>query len=75
MTHYRIIEVIEYGNDIYYLLQIKKCLFFWVTLKSVSFSHDGGSFFEDLKFSSRSEAKEYYRKYYMKPKLTIVEEN
>jgi hypothetical protein len=73
MTHYRIIEVRNY-EDVYYILQIKKWWLFWVTVTEPTFS-DVGPSREEVIFTSKLAAKEYYRKYYMKPKLTIVEEN
>lgn len=74
MTNYRIIEVIEYDNDIYYLLQIRTWLFFWETVEETNYTSQG-KLTDEIKFTSRQGAKEYYRKYYMKSKTTIVEEN
>jgi hypothetical protein len=71
MKKYRIIKV-EKLDETYYLLAIKKWFFFWL-IECDSYCDDLGISYYERKFETKEEAREFFIKWYVEPKMTIVE--
>ena len=71
MKKYRIIKV-EKSDETYYLLAIKKWFFFWETECDGGFD-DLGSYDYPKKFKTEEDAIHFFKKWYVEPKKTILQ--
>jgi len=70
MIKHRVIKIDEV-DETYYLLQIRKWLFFWKT-ECDGGSDDLGSYEYPRKFKTKEDAIYFFKKWYVEPKKTIL---